>query len=177
MKLLIALLISLMSVCATAQDSLFLYEQQAADYFFDSLLTKEFSKNKTVFFSGRIDNKHAILDSPVGFSNYKSTRNPDTSRYYIVKSDQIEIEGMNLNEIRLRVKKMSGFEIYLYDKAENVNKERELFIEIRKRYTYRPDLFVVQLIVYSKEFKTNYFFEFNRNSKKVNQWYKTQWKF
>lgn len=162
-------------MCATAQDSLFLYEQQAADYFFDSLITKEFSTSKTVFFSGRMDNKHTVLDSPVGFSKYKSTRNPDTSKYYVVRRDQAEIEKMDMGDVRLRVKKISGVAIYLYDQAENVNKERELFIEIRKRYTYRPDLFVVQLSVYSKDLKTNYFFEFNRNSKKINQWYKTMW--
>lgn len=177
MKLLIAILISLMSMCVAAQDSLFLYEQHAADYFIDSLLSKEFSKSKTVFFSSRVDNKHTVLDSPVGFSNYKSTRNPDTSKYYLVRRDLEEIEKMDMDDIRLRVKQINGFAIYLYDKVENVNKEGELFIEIRKRYTYRTDLFVVQLLVYSKDFKTNYFFEFNRNSKKVNQWYKTEWMF
>jgi|JI10StandDraft_1071094.scaffolds.fasta_scaffold835156_1 hypothetical protein len=177
MKKVLIFALSLFSIRAVAQDSLFLYEQYATDYFIDSLLATEFPKIKNVNFINRIDSQHTVLDYPVKFKNYISTHTPDTTMYYIVRKDQRKIEELDLDNRTLIVKQMKGYDFKLFDSKEQVDRKSGLLIKLRKRYTYKPDLFVVQLIVYAKEFKYYYFFEFNRNSKNVNQWYKTEWMF
>ena len=173
---LLSLLVCVNSVFG--QSSLKLYEQIAFDYFLDSLMEKDYFDIQSIYYNSKINDKPSMLKSPIGFKDYLKLKNTDTSDYPQIRVLQEESLKVDLSKFALNPGNREKWRICTGKLVTNKKEfKTSVAIELFRRFNYRLNSTIVELVVRSSMSKTFYFFEFSGDDLLIDRWYKAEYTF